>query len=78
MKPKPRFPKEWALTEERKQELAQIQTESLRRDSVREITGSVMDGIKQIQEGIARASLVKERIPEMASKGKKKVAVKRG
>ena len=66
------------MTEERKQELAQIQGESLRRDSVRELTGQVMDGIKQIQEGMARASLVKELLPEMAVKGKKKVAVRRG
>lgn len=78
MKPKPRFPREWALTEERKQELAEIQAESLRRDTVRQLAGQVMDGVKQIQEGITRASLVKERIPEMASKGKKKVAVRRG
>lgn len=51
----------------------------MRRDSVSELTGQVIDGIKQIQEGIARASLVKERAPEMAiaGKGKKRVTVRR-
>ncbi len=50
------------------------------KDQQLEITGQLIDGIKQIEEGLRKPSAVKEVLPEpiMVGKGKgKKVAVRR-
>lgn len=76
-KPKLRFPKEWALTDERRQELAQYRLDMAQKDQNLELKGQLVDGIKQIEEVKARP-IVQEALPEMVMAGKgKKVAVRR-
>lgn len=79
-KPKPTFPKEWAVTEQRREELIKYRQAMTLKDQQREITGQLIDGIKQIEEGLRKPLAVNEELPEpvMAGRGKgKKVAVRR-
>ena len=79
-KPKPRFPKEWALTEERREQLAQYRLQMEQKDQKLELEGQLVDGIKQIEQVIARP-IAQEALPEMVMAGGKakgkKVAVRR-
>ncbi|CZS96028.1 related to RSM24-mitochondrial ribosomal protein, small subunit [Rhynchosporium agropyri] len=79
-KAKPQFPKEWAITEARKVELQQYRAAMISKDQQMELTGQLIDGIQQIEEGLRKTSL-KESIPEPVmigrGKGGKKVAVRR-
>ncbi|CZS92295.1 hypothetical protein WAI453_000177 [Rhynchosporium graminicola] len=79
-KAKPQFPKEWAITEARKAELQQYRAAMISKDQQMELTGQLIDGIQQIEEGLRKTSL-KESIPEPVmigrGKGGKKVAVRR-
>ncbi|KAG4417454.1 hypothetical protein IFR04_009407 [Cadophora malorum] len=79
-KAKPQFPKEWALTEARKQELHQYRQAMMLKDQQKEITGQLIDGIKQIEEGLKQPISLGDALPEpvMTGRGKgKKVAVRR-
>ncbi|KAH9218876.1 mitochondrial ribosomal subunit protein-domain-containing protein [Leptodontidium sp. 2 PMI_412] len=79
-KAKPQFPKEWALTEARKQELHQYRQAMISKDQQKEITGQLIDGIKQIEEELRQKISLPEALPEpvMMGRGKgKKVAVRR-
>ncbi|KAH7419910.1 putative 37S ribosomal protein S24, mitochondrial [Cadophora sp. MPI-SDFR-AT-0126] len=77
---KPQFPKEWALTEARKQELQQYRQAMVLKDQQKEITGQLIDGIKQIEEGLKQSISLDDALPDpvMIGRGKgKKVAVRR-
>lgn len=78
--PKPQFPKEWAVTEKRQQELDQYRQAMVLKDQGRAITGKLVDGIKQIEEGLRKRVNLGTVLPEpvMVGKGGKKVGVKRG
>lgn len=76
---KPQFPKEWALTEARKQELHQYRQAMVMKDQQREITGQMIDGINQIEAGLRQKLMTDEAVPEpVMLRGKsKKVAIRR-
>ncbi|KAI6710866.1 hypothetical protein JHW43_006597 [Diplocarpon mali] len=74
--PKPKFPKEWAVTEERRQQLEKYRQAAVLKDQKREITGRLIDGVKQIQEELRRkpkdlGDLLPE--PVLAGRGKKPI-----
>ena len=84
-KTKPKFPKEWRLTEERRAELAASRENAELKDQRRMLTGAIVDGIKQIEIALARPPSAREALPEMVMVGKgkgravkgKKVAIRR-
>ncbi|KAK3331914.1 mitochondrial ribosomal subunit protein-domain-containing protein [Cercophora scortea] len=49
---KPKFPKEWRLTEERRKELEAIRQEAFRLDEARRTSGGLVDGVARIQEAL--------------------------
>jgi len=73
-KEKPKFPKEWRLTEERRAELEASRTFAKQRDEQRLLGGAVVDGIKQIEEALAKPVQLKLPVAEMATVGKGKAA----
>ena len=80
-KPKPKFPEHWKMTRERGEQLARLRENAELRDQRRELTGQLVDGIKQIEESWTKAPAPAP-VPEMvmAGKGKgkqKRLAVKR-
>ncbi|KAK2625205.1 hypothetical protein QTJ16_005574 [Diplocarpon rosae] len=77
-KPKPSFPKEWAVTEERREQLKQYRLATLLKDREREMTGRLIDGVEQIQEELGKPKDLGDLLPEpvMAGRGKK-VGIKR-
>jgi small subunit ribosomal protein S35 len=73
------FPEEWNMTEQRRIELAQYRQALEERDKQLELAEQLVDGIKQIEEGLARQEPIREALPEMllgARRGKK-VGVRR-
>jgi small subunit ribosomal protein S35 len=68
------------MTDERRQDLARYRQQISLKDQQLEVAGQLIDGVRQIEEGLAKAKLVREALPEMvmAGKGKgKKVAIRR-
>ncbi|KAI6248067.1 37S ribosomal protein S24, mitochondrial [Erysiphe necator] len=61
----PRFPKEWIMTENRRNELAKHRRESLRIDEKKEKAGLLIDGIKCIKE-IEEKETLQQMIPVKA------------
>jgi len=53
-KPKPRFPEEWLMTDKRRAKLEHYRREAAIEDQQREIAGQIIDGIKQIEDGLSR------------------------
>ncbi|KAH8685661.1 mitochondrial ribosomal subunit protein-domain-containing protein [Tricladium varicosporioides] len=84
-KPKPRFPREWLLTEERKAELEKLRQQATMMDQQREAAGLLVDGVRQIQAANAARKAIRDPFAHamadlpVAGKGKggKKVAVRR-
>lgn len=70
---------EWALTEERKAQLAQFRKAEASRDAQKQLAGTMVDGLQQIAQGITQATLLQAAEPELVTvgKGKKKVSVRR-
>lgn len=65
IKPKPKFPVEWRLTEDRKKELAEIRAASHLRDLKRGEEGKLIDGsevLKQLMERQPAPERERERI----------------
>jgi small subunit ribosomal protein S35 len=58
------------MTEERRQELVAYRQQNALKDQQRELTGQLIDGIKQIEEGLARPAPVREALPEMVMAGR--------
>ncbi|TPX15841.1 uncharacterized protein E0L32_000175 [Thyridium curvatum] len=52
-KNKPKFPKEWRMTEERKKELQAIRAQGFLADQKKEAEGGLIDGVQRIQEVLA-------------------------
>ncbi|TVY34131.1 37S ribosomal protein S24, mitochondrial [Lachnellula subtilissima] len=84
-KPKLRFPQEWALTDERREQLAQYRLQMEQKDQKLELEGQLVDGLKQIEQVISRP-IAEVALPEMVLAGGKvaggkakgkKVAVRR-
>ncbi|KAE8445319.1 hypothetical protein EG329_013557 [Mollisiaceae sp. DMI_Dod_QoI] len=82
-KPKPRFPREWEITTQRKKELEQYRQQVAMKDQQREIAGHIINGIMQIEEGLKKSVAAREELPEMIMAGSesktrgKRVAVRR-
>jgi len=72
-KPKPRFPKEWVLTDERREQLAQYRLQMEQKDQKLELGGQLVDGIKQIEQVISR-HVPEKALPEMVLAGGKSTA----
>lgn len=72
------------MTKERRIELTKYRHQIATQDQQREIAGQLLDGIKQIEEALAKPVPLREAVPEMIMAGKggkiikgKKVAVRR-
>ncbi|KAH8821065.1 mitochondrial ribosomal subunit protein-domain-containing protein [Xylogone sp. PMI_703] len=82
-KQKPKFPKEWRLTEERRAELEASRTLAKQKDQERLLSGAVVDGVKQIEDAMAKPVEIKLPVAEMAVAGKgrttkgRRIAVRR-
>lgn len=79
IKIKPRFPKEWRMSPERKAELDTIRQQALLQDEQKQHKGLLIDGLSEIQGAFARLPPpTLDAIPEfvMAGKGKAKGARK--
>ena len=79
-KPKLSFPEEWNLTEQRRIELVQYRQAVVDKDAQLELSERLVDGIKQIEEGLAKQQPIRESLPEMLLAGRrpgKKVGVRR-
>lgn len=81
-KPKPRFPEEWLLTDERRAQLLQYRRASAIKDQQKALEGKLVDGLMQIEEGLNKATAAKEAMPELLPIGElkprgKRVAVRR-
>jgi len=64
-KVKPKFPREWRMTEERKQQLQQIHAESFLLDKGKKDDGTLVDGLKMIETSfVSAASTPSEEKPE--------------
>ncbi|KAE9377957.1 hypothetical protein N431DRAFT_479089 [Stipitochalara longipes BDJ] len=77
------FPQEWNVTEQRRVELVQYRQAIAEKDQQLELAEQLVDGIKQIEEGLAKQQPIRESLPEMllaarrpGAKGKK-VGVRR-
>jgi small subunit ribosomal protein S35 len=76
---KPKFPKEWRLTPERKQQLEAMRQEALIRDETKRREGTLIDGVSRIQQALAApptkamddkvAQLVAARRPARVARG---------
>ncbi|RFU29923.1 hypothetical protein B7463_g6429, partial [Scytalidium lignicola] len=71
-KEKPKFPKEWRLTEERRAELEASRALAKQKDEQRLLSGGVVDGIKQIDDAMSKRVEIKLPIAEMVAAGKGK------
>ena len=63
-KVKPKFPKEWRLSEERVAELAKHRRQAALADKIKQEEGTLVDGIQTIQRAIATRK-PKEELPQM-------------
>lgn len=72
-KTKPKYPKEWYLTRERKLELAAQRAQALELDKAKEAEGKLVDGVKSIDVHLAppvkakKEVLGKETLAEMVT-----------
>ncbi|KAK3682113.1 mitochondrial ribosomal subunit protein-domain-containing protein [Podospora appendiculata] len=67
---KPKFPKEWRMTEERRKELEAIRQEAFRLDEARRTGGGLVDGVVRIQEALAAPQAAAAELqPVMARRG---------
>jgi small subunit ribosomal protein S35 len=77
------FPEEWNMTEKRRIELAQYRQVIAEKDKQLELAEQLVDGIVQIEEGLAKQEPIRESLPEMLLGAKrlglkgKKVSVRR-
>lgn len=70
---RPKFPKEWLLTEERKQELEAIRREAMELDKAKKEKGELVDGKEIIQVTLSApaAEAAVERVPvRVSAKGR--------
>lgn len=80
-KPKVSFPEEWRITEDRRIELIKYRQDIALKDQQRELAGQLVDGIKQIEQGLAKQEPIRASLPDMimAARGgkQKRVTVRR-
>ena len=74
-KVKPKFPKEWRLSEERVAELSRHRRQAALMDKIKQEEGTLVDGIQTIQKAIATRKPREEmpelvKIPRKAQKGR--------
>lgn len=63
-KVKPKFPKEWRLSEERVRELSTQRRQAALMDKIKQEEGTLVDGIQTIQKAIATRK-PREEVPEL-------------
>ncbi|KAK8049436.1 hypothetical protein PG994_011166 [Apiospora phragmitis] len=64
IKVRPKFPKEWCLTEERARQLDEAREKSLLLDQAKEEAGQLVDGNERVDKFFAEPAMVSLRIPE--------------
>ncbi|KAI0134700.1 mitochondrial ribosomal subunit protein-domain-containing protein [Xylariales sp. AK1849] len=69
MKSKPRFPREWRLTEKRIQEIEDSRQKSLLLDQAKEEEGSLVDGAEKIDKHFSKPELASLPTPEYVRRG---------
>lgn len=67
IKVRPKFPKEWRLTEERMQQLDEARQQSLLLDQAKEQGGQLVDGNERVDRFFAEPAMANLRIPERLS-----------
>lgn len=67
IKVRPKFPKEWRLTEERMQQLEAARQKSLLLDQHKEETGLLVDGNERVDKFFSEPAMASLRIPERLS-----------
>ncbi|KAK7722327.1 37S ribosomal protein S24, mitochondrial [Diaporthe eres] len=75
-KVKPKFPKEWRLSEERVMELAQHRRQAALADKIKHEEGTLVDGIETIQKAMATRK-AREEVPELVGVPRKPQAGRR-
>ncbi|KAG8168585.1 hypothetical protein KVR01_001334 [Diaporthe batatas] len=75
-KVKPKFPKEWRLSEERVEELAQQRRQAALADKVKQEDGTLVDGVQTIQQALASRK-AKVEVPELVGAQRKAPVGKR-
>ncbi|KIN06609.1 hypothetical protein OIDMADRAFT_114216 [Oidiodendron maius Zn] len=64
-KTKPKFPKEWVMTEERQKALAEYREKAAALDEHRMLQGQVVDGVQRIEEAYAKPQQVAETLTDI-------------
>ena len=64
-KPQYNFPEEWKITEQRRIELIGYRQALAKRSQKVELSGQLVDGVKQIEEGLAKQERMKEPLADM-------------
>lgn len=75
-KVKPKFPKEWRLSEKRVAELAQQRRQAALADKIKQEEGTLVDGVQMIQKALATRR-AKVEVPELVGAQRKAPAGKR-
>jgi small subunit ribosomal protein S35 len=70
-KVKPKFPKEWRLTPERKQQLEEMRQQAILRDETKRREGSMIDGTTRIQQALAGPpkKVLDDKVAELVAAG---------
>jgi len=70
-KVKPKFPKEWRLTPERKQQLEAIRQQALLTDELKKREGTLIDGATRIQQALAAPPkrVLEQKVAELIAVG---------
>jgi small subunit ribosomal protein S35 len=75
-KVKPKFPKEWRLSEERVAELAKQRRQAALADKIKQEEGTLVDGVQTIQKALASRKM-KAEVHEMVAAPRKAQAGRR-
>jgi small subunit ribosomal protein S35 len=65
---KPKFPKEWRLTPERREELKAIREQALLADEKKNEAGTLVDGVQRVREALASPPrAVRDKVAELVA-----------
>ncbi|KAF3760820.1 hypothetical protein M406DRAFT_267226 [Cryphonectria parasitica EP155] len=65
IKAKPKFPKEWRMSEERMQQIVAYREEARRLEEVKKATGMFIDGVQIINKELASRTKTSQAVPEL-------------
>lgn len=70
-KVRPKFPKEWRLTPERKQQLEEMRKQALLQDEMKRREGALIDGATRIQQALAGPpkKVLEDKVAELVAAG---------